>query len=118
MAAYAAGLKAMEFIAEGVDRSESARIITTRPGEVCAALSETCGCGIMGMDARGWYADSEKSVVYIVVNRFRIPPDAGADPRGGPGRVPIHRRGGGRIPSVGRLICVIDPLERVQEDKL
>lgn len=73
VAAYAAGLKAMEFIAEGVDRSESARIITTRPGEVCAALSETCGCGIMGMDARGWYADSEKSVVYIVVNRFRIP---------------------------------------------
>lgn len=56
-----------------MDRSKSARIITTRPGEVCAALSETCGCGITVMDARGWYSDSEKSVVYIVINRFRIP---------------------------------------------
>lgn len=71
--AYAAGLKAVDFIVEGVDRSKSAMIITTRPGEVCAALSEAFGCGITVMDARGYYSDSEKSVVYIVVNRFQIP---------------------------------------------
>lgn len=71
--AYAAGLKAVDFIVEGVDRSKSAMIITTRPGEVCAALSEAFGCGMTVLEAKGYYSDSEKSVVYIVINRFQIP---------------------------------------------
>ncbi len=71
--AYAAGLKAVDFIVEGIDRSKSAMIITGCADEVCAALSEAFGCGVTVMEARGYYSGTAKSVVYIVVNRFQIP---------------------------------------------
>lgn len=70
--AYAAALKTVDFIVEGFDRSKSAMIVTVRPHEVCSALSEEFGCGITIMDAKGFYSDSERKVVYIVVNRFQI----------------------------------------------
>lgn len=71
--AYAAGLKTVDFIVEGIDRSKSAMIITGHADEVCAALSEAFGCGVTVMEARGYYSGTAKSVVYIVVNRFQIP---------------------------------------------
>lgn len=70
--AYAAALKTVDFIVEGFDRSKSAMIVTVRPHEVCSALSEEFGCGITIMDAKGFYSDSERKVVYIVINRFQI----------------------------------------------
>lgn len=71
--AYTVGLKTIDYIVEGIDHSKSAMIITVHPQEVCAALSEAFGCGITIMDAHGYYSNSEKYVVYIVVNRFQIP---------------------------------------------
>ncbi len=70
--AYAAALKTVDFIVEGFDRSKSAMIVTARAQEVCSALSDEFGCGITIMDAKGYYSDSRKSIVYIVVNRFQI----------------------------------------------
>jgi len=70
--AYAVGLKAVDFIVEGLDRSKSAMIVTEKHEEVCAVLSETFKCGITVMDAQGFYSKSNKKVVYIVVNHFQI----------------------------------------------
>lgn len=69
---YAAALKAVDFIVEGFDRGKAAMIITTCPDEVCEALSSTFGSGVTMMDAKGYYSDSKKTVVYFVVNRFQI----------------------------------------------
>lgn len=71
--AYAAALKAVDFIVEGIDRSKSAMIVTTKPDEVGAALSEEFGCGLTVIGARGFYSDADKSMLYIVLNRFEIP---------------------------------------------
>lgn len=70
--AYAAALKTVDFIVEGVDRSKSAMIVTTKHEKVCAALSEEFGCGMTIIDSKGYYSNSEKKVVYIVINRFQI----------------------------------------------
>lgn len=69
---YAAALKTVDFIVEGIDRSKSAMIITTHPEEVSSALSEEFGCGITLIDAVGYYSNSQKTVIYIVINRFQI----------------------------------------------
>ena len=69
---YAAALKTVDFMAEGIDRSKAATIITTRPQEVCAALSDRFGSGVTWMEAWGGYSRSRKAMVYFVVNRFQI----------------------------------------------
>ncbi len=70
--AYAAALKAVDFIVEGFDRSKSAMIVTENAEAVCAALSEALGSGMTVIDATGYYSNSKKKMVYIVVNRFQI----------------------------------------------
>lgn len=69
---YGAALKTVDFIVEGLDRSKAATIVTIRPDEVCAALSEAFECGMTITEAKGYYSDSPKTVVYIVVNRFQV----------------------------------------------
>ncbi len=69
---YFAALKVVDFIVEGIDRSKSAMIITEEPEKVSAALSEAFGCGITLLDAKGYYSNSQKTVIYIVINRFQI----------------------------------------------
>lgn len=69
---YGAALKTVDFIVEGVDRSKEAMIVTDRPQEVCGALSEEFECGITVTAAKGYYSNSEKSIVYIIINRFQI----------------------------------------------
>ena len=69
---YGAALKTVDFIVEGLDRSKAATIVTVHPDEVCAALSEACECGMTITEAKGYYSDSPKTVVYIVVNRFQV----------------------------------------------
>ena len=69
---YMAALKTIDFIVEGIDRSKAAYIITTKPQEICQELSDTFSCGITMIDAKGFYSDQEKTMIYIVVNRFQI----------------------------------------------
>ena len=70
--AYAAALKTVDFLVEGIDRSKSAMIVTEHSDSVCAALSEAFGCGLTVMNAKGYFSQSDKQVVYIVLNRFQI----------------------------------------------
>jgi uncharacterized membrane-anchored protein YitT (DUF2179 family) len=70
--AYMAALKTVDYIVEGFDRSKSAMIITTRPDEVCAALSEEFGSGMTLLKAQGFYSKSDMTAVYFIVNRFQV----------------------------------------------
>ena len=69
---YAAALKTIDFIVEGIDRSKAALRVTNKPDIICEKLSDEFECGITLMDAKGYYSNSDKTVIYIIVNRFQI----------------------------------------------
>ena len=69
---YAAGLKTIDFVVEGIDRSKSVMIITDKAKEINEALTEEFKSGTTLMEAVGGYSSAEKTVIYFVVNRFQI----------------------------------------------
>ena len=69
---YMAGLKTIDFIVEGIDRSKCAMIITQMPDEVCRALSDAFECGTTRIQATGGYSNTERTLIYFVVNRFQV----------------------------------------------
>ncbi len=69
---YAAGLKTIDFIVEGLDRSKAVMIITEKPKEISRTLSVVFESGTTNIPAKGGYSDSDKAVIYFVVNRFQI----------------------------------------------
>jgi len=69
---YAAALKVVDFIVEGLDRAKSATIITEKPDEVCKKLSETFESGVTYLEAKGGYSSMDKAMVYFVLNRFQV----------------------------------------------
>ncbi len=69
---YAAALKTIDFIVDGVDRAKCAIIITTHPDEVCSKLSEVFGSGVTQLEAKGGYSNEKKSMIYFVVNRYQV----------------------------------------------
>ena len=69
---YAAALKSVDFIVEGLDRAKAAMIITVNPEAVCAALSAEFGSGITTMQAVGYYSQTPRTLVSMVVNRFQV----------------------------------------------
>lgn len=70
--AYAAGLKTVDFIVEGFDRSKSVMIITDHPDDISSALMEEFECGTTKIAATGGYSNTDKTIIYFVVNRFQI----------------------------------------------
>lgn len=69
---YVAALKTIDYIVEGFDRSKSAFIITTKQDEICEKLSATFENGITYFDAKGYYSNSDKKIIYFVINRFQV----------------------------------------------
>ena len=69
---YGAGIKTVDFIVEGIDRSKAAVIVTSEREKVCGALSEAFERGMTVIDAKGYYSDTQKTVIYFVVNRFQV----------------------------------------------
>lgn len=69
---YYAGLKTVDFIVEGFDRSKAAMIVTVKPDDVCSSLLEAFGCGMTRIEATGSYSGEPRTVVYLVLNRFQI----------------------------------------------
>lgn len=69
---YAAGIKTIDFIVEGVDRAKCAIIITEMPDEICNALIEAFGSGMTHLKAKGGYSNRSKSMIYFVVNRYQV----------------------------------------------
>ena len=69
---YAAALKTIDFIVDGIDRAKCAIIITEHPQEICEKLCEIFGSGVTYLDAKGGYSNKPKSMLYFVVNRYQI----------------------------------------------
>ena len=70
---YAAGLKTIDFIVDGIDRAKCAVIITEQPDEICRVLSETFESGTTRLDAVGGYSNTPKTMIYFILNRFQVP---------------------------------------------
>ena len=69
---YYVGLKTIDFIVEGIDRSKAAMIITEKPDEVCDTLVKTFESGATRIAAKGGYSNQDKTVIYFIVDRFQI----------------------------------------------
>lgn len=69
---YAAGLKTVDFVVEGFDRSKSVMIVTDKPEEISYALMDAFSCGTTKIAATGGYSNADKTIIYFVVNRFQI----------------------------------------------
>ena len=69
---YAAALKTVDFIVEGFDRAKGAMIVTSKPDEVCRALSTAFETGMTKIKVTGGYSNDEKTMIYFVVNRFQV----------------------------------------------
>lgn len=69
---YFAALKTIDYIVEGIDRAKAAMIVTTMPDEICKAFSEEFETGITTFNAKGWYSQNDKTMIYFIVNRFQI----------------------------------------------
>ncbi len=69
---YGAGLKTIDFIVEGIDRSKAAMIITEKPDEICKELTEVFESGLTKISVKGGYSNSDKTMIYFIVDRFQI----------------------------------------------
>lgn len=69
---YGAGLKMIDFIVEGIDRSKAVMIVTEMPEEISMALMDAFESGTTKIAAKGGYSNADKTVIYFVVNRFQI----------------------------------------------
>lgn len=69
---YFVGSKTVDFIVEGVSRSNCAMIVTTMPHEISDALSESFGSSGTIVSAVGGYTKEEKAIIYFIVNHFQI----------------------------------------------
>lgn len=69
---YGAGLKTVDYIVEGIDRSKEVMIVTNQADAISQALIEEFECGTTKIAALGGYSNQEKTIIYFVVNRFQI----------------------------------------------
>lgn len=69
---YGAGLKTIDFIVEGFDRSKAAMIVTTKPDKISKVLLETFESGLTKIPVKGGYSNQEKTMIYFILDRFQI----------------------------------------------
>lgn len=69
---YMAGSKTVDFIVEGFDRAKCAIIVTEKPYPICQSLMSTFETGATRVEAVGGYSNSQKSMVYFVLNKFQV----------------------------------------------
>ena len=70
--AYYVGIKTVDFIVDGLDKAKAAIIITDNMEEVAKTISDEFKRGVTVMDAKGFYSNTDKQVLYVVVNRFEV----------------------------------------------
>lgn len=69
---YAAALKTVDFIVDGLDRAKGAMIITSCPWDICEALTQEFGSGMTVINAKGGYSNADKTMIYFVIHRFQV----------------------------------------------
>ena len=70
--AYFVGIKVIDSIVEGFDKASSAFIITTKGDDIAKVISQKLGRSITILEGKGYYSDTQRQVLYCVVNRFEI----------------------------------------------
>ncbi len=70
--AYMVGIKAVDFIVEGLDKAKAVYIITDKSTQMPNLLSDELGRGVTIMNVQGGYSHNQKTMIYCVVNRFEI----------------------------------------------
>lgn len=70
--AYAVGLKAVDFIVDGLDKGKAAWIVSSEHEKIAAELSKELIRGITVLEATGYYSGENRKILYVVVNRFEI----------------------------------------------
>lgn len=70
--AYAAALKTVDFLVEGMDRAKCAMIITSNPDDICEELMHAFETGATKIEVMGGYSNSHKTMIYFIVNRFQV----------------------------------------------
>ncbi len=69
---YYIGARTVDFIVEGFNRSKCAMIVTTKAGEISAAISEQFGASGTIVNAVGGFSRENKEIIYFIVNHFQI----------------------------------------------
>lgn len=69
---YAVGIKAVDFVVEGLDKAKAVYIVTDRGSELQQRLAEKLGRGVTVFNASGGYSNEEKKMIFCVVNRFEV----------------------------------------------
>ena len=69
---YGAGLKTIDFVVEGIDRSKAAMIITSKPTEISQVLLDTFENGLTKIPVKGGYSNQDKTMIYFILDRFQI----------------------------------------------
>lgn len=69
---YGAGLKTIDFIVEGIDRSKAAMIITSKGDEICNTLMSSFECGATKIHVKGGFSNEDKTMIYFILDRFQI----------------------------------------------
>ena len=70
--AYAVGGKTVDFIVEGIDKGKGCFIITNKGAQIAEKLSKELKRGITFLNAKGYYSNEKKDMLYCIVNRFEI----------------------------------------------
>ena len=69
---YTIGLQAVDFVVNGFDKCKAVDIITERGDELAENISKELGRGITIINAKGYYSNEKKTMMYCVVNRFEV----------------------------------------------
>lgn len=69
---YAVGIKAVDFVVEGLDKAKAVYIVTDRGSELQQKPAAQLGRGVTVFDASGGYSNEEKKMIFCVVNRFEV----------------------------------------------
>ncbi len=64
--------KTIDFVVEGIDRSNCAMIITTKASQITDALAENFKSSGTIVNAVGGYSKEKKEIIYFIVNHFQI----------------------------------------------
>ncbi len=70
--AYYVGLKIIDIITEGLDKTKMLLIITTKVSEVTAVISKKFNRQMTLIHAKGYYLQDDKQIIYSVCNRFEV----------------------------------------------
>lgn len=68
------GAKVIDVVVEGANERTAVMIISNHPDQVLDAVTNKMARGITVLEGRGGYSNSQREVLYLVINRYEIVP--------------------------------------------